>query len=298
MKKNFFSVIIYLIFFLIAVLIGGGGQLIVAGNNFSYHKVEQGENLYAISKKYCIGLNELILFNPEIKDYIINIGQTIKIPEVLIPEKNCNDTIIPAYRFPSNAILHEVKKSQTLYGISKMYDSINVEKLMRWNELKSDTLKTGQYLIVGWHAGQEENKISQKEFQKSINIPLRDDSSNGKMVIILTKEYEQQKTDNNMEKEEMTLATWLPKTSDDDNSLYALHKSLPSGTILKIRNPMNNEEVYVKVIGKLPNTGENNNLQIKISAYAASQLGILDSKFLVKLYYPSPGNQIAEKKTK
>lgn len=252
----------------------------VDSSHFIFHKVEQGENLYALSKKYCVGLNEITAINSEIKDYVISIGQTIKIPN---PENViCYDTLIPAFQFPSNALLHEVKKGETLYGISKGYDSLNLEKIRRWNELKSDTLKLGQQLIVGWK--QKTDTISKTILQADLSrtiietAPARGDS-------MLLKEYWKIHSADTSQKKEMTIATWLPKTSDNDNGFYALHRTLPSGTILKIKNLMNNENVFVKVIGKLPSIGENANLQLKVSAAAASQLGVLDSRFLVELNY-------------
>jgi hypothetical protein len=48
---------------------------------------------------------------------------------------------------------------------------------------------------------------------------------------------------------------------------------------------MNNKSVQVKVIGRLPNTPENENVAIKISGSAAKELNALDNKFLVQLSY-------------
>jgi len=52
-----------------------------------------------------------------------------------------------------------------------------------------------------------------------------------------------------------------------------------------ITNPMNNKSVAVKVVGKLPDTSENENVMIKISASAAKKLGVLDSRFLAEISY-------------
>jgi histone H3/H4 len=48
---------------------------------------------------------------------------------------------------------------------------------------------------------------------------------------------------------------------------------------------MNNKTIRVKVIGKLPDTGENKNILIRISESAAKQLNALDEKFLVEITY-------------
>ncbi|MEO1257112.1 MAG: peptidoglycan-binding protein, partial [Bacteroidota bacterium] len=65
----------------------------------------------------------------------------------------------------------------------------------------------------------------------------------------------------------------------------ALHRTLPIGTNLKVRNLMNNQVVHVKVVGKLPSTGLNKNLLLRLSQPAYDQLGILDSKSRVEVSY-------------
>ena len=66
---------------------------------------------------------------------------------------------------------------------------------------------------------------------------------------------------------------------------YALHRTAPIGTILKVTNRMNNQFVYVKVVGTLPDTGENENIIIKVSQAVSSKLVALDPLFQVELSY-------------
>ena len=67
--------------------------------------------------------------------------------------------------------------------------------------------------------------------------------------------------------------------------LYALHKTAPVGTVLKIANPLNNYTVYVKVIQQLPATDENQNALLKISSNAMELLKIYDKVFMVDVSY-------------
>jgi len=48
---------------------------------------------------------------------------------------------------------------------------------------------------------------------------------------------------------------------------------------------MNNKYVFVKVVGTLPDTGDNNDLMIKISKASAEKLVVHDSKFQSELSY-------------
>jgi hypothetical protein len=66
---------------------------------------------------------------------------------------------------------------------------------------------------------------------------------------------------------------------------YALHNLLPIGTIIKLVNPMNQNQVMVKVLGKIPEIAGNNRCNIKISHDAALYLEAKDERFLVEIFY-------------
>ena len=84
---------------------------------------------------------------------------------------------------------------------------------------------------------------------------------------------------------ETGVASWIRDDDINPNKYYALHRSAPIGTIIKVTNKMNNKYVFVKVVGTLPDTGDNNDLVIKISKASAEKLGVRDSKFQSELNY-------------
>ncbi len=51
---------------------------------------------------------------------------------------------------------------------------------------------------------------------------------------------------------------------------------------------MNNKFVYVKVVGELPDSGDNNNLILKLSKASAQKLNVLDLRFQAELSYGMP----------
>ena len=73
--------------------------------------------------------------------------------------------------------------------------------------------------------------------------------------------------------------------TEDSKKFLALHRSLPVGTILMVKNEMNNEIVFVRVLGKLPDTGSNENIVIKISQAAYNRLKGVGQRFRVQLSY-------------
>jgi len=77
----------------------------------------------------------------------------------------------------------------------------------------------------------------------------------------------------------------LIEGGEPTTKFLALHRTAPTGTVIKIRNTMNDLTVYVRVIGKLPDTGDNEKVIIKINQRTYDQLKALDNRFLVELSY-------------
>lgn len=65
-----------------------------------------------------------------------------------------------------------------------------------------------------------------------------------------------------------------------------LHKTAPIGAILQVKNETNGQTVFVKVVGKLPDTGSNEKLIIRISRQAYDKLLAVGKRFPVEVSYP------------
>ena len=73
---------------------------------------------------------------------------------------------------------------------------------------------------------------------------------------------------------------------DEPSSKFlALHKTAEVGTVIKIRNLKNDLTVYVRVVGQIPDTADNENVLIKINKRAHDQLKAIDPRFRVELSY-------------
>ena len=72
-----------------------------------------------------------------------------------------------------------------------------------------------------------------------------------------------------------------PKTK----KYLCLHRSLAIGTIIQVKNLMNSQSIFVRVVGKLPQIGANENVLIRLSSVAYKRLGAIDAKFPVELSY-------------
>jgi LysM repeat protein len=65
----------------------------------------------------------------------------------------------------------------------------------------------------------------------------------------------------------------------------ALHKSAPLGTLVQVRNETNGASVWVKVIGRLPEVDQNENIIIKLSPKAMARVSPVDKRFRAKINY-------------
>jgi LysM repeat protein len=250
-----------------------------------YHVVQAGETLYSMSKKYNTTVAVLIELNPEIVNNTLSTGVTIKVPAILGVGTATNSV-------KGNAILYTVRKKETLYSLSKRYNT-TVENLMLWNNLGEPTIEEGALLIVGY-----ESPNLTIEGPLTVDAPTQSIPEDEVPSVVL--ESKTQVMDSISSSPAFPddlamkgIATWV-KSSGGEADFFALHPTAPKGTEVLVKNMMNGKTVTVKVIGKLPATSENEHVLIKISSAAANKLGVLDEKFLAALYYDGMHDENAE----
>ena len=116
------------------------------------YKVNKGDTLYSISRKYQITVAELRAANNLSENDVLKAGQKLIIPEadistaVALSGNNNNKSDSPVNT--SNTTEIEVKKGDTLYSLSKKY-GLTVADLLAINNLDSSSvIKVGQKLKV------------------------------------------------------------------------------------------------------------------------------------------------------
>lgn len=247
----------------------------------STHTVNPGETLFSISRQYSVTVDDLKQWN-NLTDNAISVGQVLVIHQPVMTTS--------ATPFNGLATVHTVMQGETLYGISKQFN-VSVSDLMEWNHLTSNALNVGQTLYLrqpDYQPGHDSSRealistVMHKDTTAS-RLPLRtNDTAQTYPVVRDIKISEAVK--GSQEVVESGLAELIEGT-EGNRKYLALHRTVPVGTILKIRNEMNNREVFVRVIGKLPDTAQNNGLLIKISKSAYDRLGAIDPRFRVEITY-------------
>jgi LysM repeat protein len=327
----------------------------INGKVFIVHKVDAGETLYAISKRYGVTVEQIVTQNPS-ADAGLEVEQVLKVPYVprtskpvaqgkkhIVAEKETLFSISRLYdvtvddlkkwnNLPDNALslgqelvikntntvtsssvnqlevksaktVHTVAAKETMFSITRQY-GITVEQLREWNGLQTDELKIGQTLFVSQPVNSKQTTTAPTQTFTQVQTQTNPVTQQQTIVIekttvpitvpvnpVVTPPVEKTSTikisesvSGTDEVRETGLAELIEGT-DGNRKYLALHRTAPSGTILKIRNEMNNREVFVRVMGKLPETAPNDKLVLKISKSAYDKLGAIDSRFRVEVTY-------------
>ena len=248
------------------------------------HFVEEKQTLFSISRLYNVSVADIKDWN-NLKENDLKIGQELIIKEMPQGEK----TPVPVeVAFPGSQV-HIVSPSETLYSISKKYE-IALADLKDWNQLTTNDITIGQRLIIADPANRGPIAGTNEDLPRETVTPTPSEEPPGDREAIdrsieAAREYEEKSSPMNFEEVvESGLAVVIEGT-EDTRKYLALHRTAKIGTILRVKNDMNNQEVFVRVLGKLPGVGADRNVLIKLSKAAYDRLGAIDPKFRVTLSY-------------
>jgi len=141
----------------------------VVSTEYRTHRVEKGETLTKISRKYNLSKTTLLKANNLQKERLTR-GQHLRIPYQTTSYKLLSKTELAKYRDTSptstegsgKPIRHTVRTGETIGSIAKRYD-VQVDMIAAWNKLKDPSrIKVGQKLRI--HAQQALSAPSQAEF--------------------------------------------------------------------------------------------------------------------------------------
>ncbi len=243
------------------------------------HKVAVGETLFSISRLYDVAVDDIKSWN-NLKENTLSSGQ-----ELIIKKKSGLSTENKLPTVKSLNGVHTVAAKESLYSIANLY-GIAVLQLMQWNGIKGSELKIGQTLFVtqpmnnSTEVKNDQNKIV--EIKEPVEPITKEVVVNP--VIKETTIKISERVIGSDEVKEGGLAELIEGT-EGNRKYLALHRTAKVGTILKVRNELNNREVFVRVAGPLPDTGINTNVVIKISKSAYDRLGAIDQRFRVEVTY-------------
>ena len=260
------------------------------------HVVKGKETLYSISKMYNVEVENIKKWNKK-SNNSLDIGEELIIKGI---EQQFDEKVVLSKN--DNQKIHIVKEKETLYAISKKYN-VAQDDLIKWNKLTDNSLSVGQRLVVKGE-DKEESPInaSGNVIEKSKIVPDTKVEDKNVTESKITNETEEKKVEESIQVFEddkprrvknasgfeeivQTGLAELIEGATETRKYLALHASAKVGTIMKVRNEMNNQMVVVRVIGRIPDTGDNNKILIKVSKAAYARLGALNKRFRVEVSY-------------
>lgn len=263
---------------------------------FVIHKVKAQQTLFSLSRRYKTTVSEINAANPILANGL-QIGQTLKIPyggKVISPDAEITSQ--------TQQITHKVKAGETLFAIARKYD-VQVSDIKTWNNLSSNAIDLGQDLVIKKQVIVPVEKAEEKQTQVATQTPK---TVNTPDSVKISKEPFDTKPATNLStvdsaKSEQPEETSYPGTpfepiktegiaevieeQQPSNKFFALHRTAKVGTVIKVKNLMNDLTVYVRVIGTIPDTSENENVIIKLNQRAYDHLKAVDKRFRVQLNY-------------
>jgi LysM repeat protein len=251
------------------------------------HTVEKGETLFKISQKYSMNMSELRELNPGVD--ILQPGMKLKVKGKWL----INPQTTPVYE-GRNVILHEIKKGETLYGLSKQYNT-SIEDLKKINGVQEFNLQPGAYLkVLGTAVSEATQNVtdqvkpidaskvkidtSAKINPAPVTVPVtapvkeKEDRKGG----IIEAGSAAKKGKYNLSKEKITV--WNVSSEEGNNTERASiwMEGVAKNQVVAIVNPDNNTVVYAINQGK-PKSNKSPKSAV-ISPYLAEKLGFGNSK--------------------
>lgn len=237
-----------------------------------YHYIAPKQTLFSLAKFYGLSVSELYFYNPDLKGNTISVGQAIKIP---IPNKSIIRYKKEGFDTKKHIpICYRIKKGDTMFNIAKRVFQMPIDTVMVRNNLMSFTLSLGQVLQLGWMSIEGIPETNRKF--RGHPIWKKNDA--------MRRKYNQHRE---VKKEHVQrgVAFWQKQNSKGGTKLYALHRTAPINSIVAVTNPMKKRTVYVKVIGRMPDSVYQDNIKVVVSSTAAKMLGAKDAKFYVQVRY-------------
>lgn len=283
------------------------GTKVKNGKIYILHKVEKSQGLFAISRRYGVPLNDIIVANPG-SDKILHVDQILLIPtgkDAALEEKAVTEYFAED-KVPSQvtektsskkttfAKYHTVASGETLYSISVLYKT-KVDVIKDLNGLESDVLSTGQQLMVPATEDEKEDqdkklieskqklddaKEQLEEIKETVKPKKLPEDPAGEKAVVTKGKYTVSVEKVAKYNSEKVSETGFVETYDKDvtgpNKRVCSHHSASIGSTVMVTNPSNNKSVFVKVVANHDINESKGNI-IQLSKTALSDIEISDN---------------------
>jgi len=291
------------------------GRRMVDGRNHVVHKIERGETLYGLCRKYSVSAEEIKKANPGIES-AFNVGREVLIPRKWNGSAAANQVkpapVTPAPANPTPAVdqpmagtpatkntVHTVVPGETLSGIARKY-GVTVQQIKEDNNHRTDGVNIGQKLTIKAksNGAQPIPPVSTEPVQVTGNGSSgagNGDQSNQPRASIKPAENtdpgipaesngRSRDADQGTEVNEDVKASIIVREGIDQTRNYLLHPSARVGTIVMLTNPTTNVRVFARVVGNYRNA-EMPGIGVQVTQAVRDALASGSSEFNLRLNY-------------
>ena len=248
------------------------------------HKVQQGETLFSLSRKYQVKIKDIKKESPGMS---IKLGETLLIPGKVQQQSQKKEVKVGVAEKTTNEIQHVVMKGETLYSISKKYD-VEVEDIKNWNGTDTN-LSLGQTILIKKGATKHAPIIHEvqkgetlyaigKKYQADLkdvrdwNKLTSSDLSEGQRLIV---GYEGMEPKVKFNINDFDGIAYMDSTGLNTDFHYALHASIPKGRVIRVANKSGSREFFIRVVG---GTKSGVQRELKLSKLAFKNLGGIEGE--------------------
>ena len=130
-----------------------------AENQVIFHTIQAGETLYKLSVKHGVSVERICRANPGLSVKNFRIGQVIAIPPKMKASTEVKAQVAEAVLQvqaiqkeeplkPKCRDMHKIKRKETVYSISRMYNITEEELIAANPEIRNKSLKRGKFLCI------------------------------------------------------------------------------------------------------------------------------------------------------
>nr|MBC7611553.1 LysM peptidoglycan-binding domain-containing protein [Pseudopedobacter sp.] len=269
------------------------------GKKVIIHKIESKETYYSLGRKYRISPQAIMAFN---KSQALQPGEIIKIPtQQNFTSPPTSFSSIPEKTKAPKTKIHKVKAGETLYAIADQYN-MRVDDLKLLNNLNSNSIGVGEQLkVIESDEVSLNSTLTKNKDNQTVEKPNPTDIDSKNILnkkikyIDSTDSQSQVEIPKNRygitEVNEKGVAVWIDDNNLDATKSFALHRSAPVGTIMKITNPMTGRSVFAKVVGRFTENETTKDVIVVVTKATADAIGTLDKRFLVNITFGIPNEQ-------
>ncbi len=274
------------------------------------HTVQKGDTYFNLTRKYELEFTDIKTLN-NLSSTDLKLGQVIIVAKPDIAVKQEEEGI------PANAHIIDISKEVAKKEAAKLAEPVIAEsKAGKKKEAPPTKEKTKK--VSDEKLALKEEKVVEKETHNTVaekvvtpeqeaekpdaivaktievqqpdvavkDAPQPEKTFTAQPVISFLEEYGNsynKLSGNNNYKIQKTRGVAEYTESISGNEYLAYYNNAEPGSIVKITNLMNRQSAYVKVMGGISTTENDENVALKISKKLAMQLQVLDDKFLVEV---------------